>query len=718
MKLSKIPSSYKLYVIILIIAVGILLFTAAIVYKQTTGLQKSSELVSHSLEVQKEINNLFASYTLLVATQFDVLLKDDSKLRDNVFTYQNEGNESMARLKELTKDNIIQQNHLKEMDGLNAQLYNRVVSSTLDTTSKKDSVLKANVQYIITIDLLEDILQLKEDMMLEEESKLEQRKEDYSSRISLTPVASIASFLFSLLIFLFAFQKINSSRKRITNTQMFLEKILKSTNNVVVYYEPIHNQNGKIIDFNIAYSNDVIVDATGDTADEIIGRKMSDVYPVMLENGVSDIMIKSYETNSIQQIEKEYTEFFGTPQVFSSTASKLDEGVLLISAEKTAEVMAERKLKSLNKNLTIQNTILTDAERLAKIGSFQWDLISLESTISDNYYRILGYEPGELELNPENHRKLIHPDDVKLYDLNFKKAVENNTIEDTTYRVLTKNKKIKYLNTSGHIENNTVIGLVRDVTSELKAEQKLRDKNRDLKRSNEELESFNRVASHDLQEPLRKIQMFISRLSSAELDNLSVKGRGYIEKVNSSANRMQTLVKYLLSYSRINKTKDDFVKINLDDVLDKVKEDLEDRIKETGVHIAIDNMPTLKAVPFQMEQLFNNLLSNAIKYRNADVESKIIIDCKKVTSKQIGDDFVTKSKKYYRISIMDNGIGFNQENAKKIFELFQRLHQKHEYSGTGIGLAICKKIVENHNGHIVAESAPGEGSTFCIYLPA
>ena len=144
---------------------------------------------------------------------------------------------------------------------------------------------------------------------------------------------------------------------------------------------------------------------------------------------------------------------------------------------------------------------------------------------------------------------------------------------------------------------------------------------------------------------------------------------------------------------------------------------MEDRIKEANVHIAIDTLPTLKAIPFQMEQLFNNIISNAIKYRKPDEESKIIIDCKKVTSAQIGDDFRTKAKKYYKISVMDNGIGFDHSNATKIFELFQRLHQKHEYSGTGIGLAICKKIVENHNGHIVAEGNPGEGATFCVYLP-
>ncbi|RKN78696.1 ATP-binding protein [Ulvibacterium marinum] len=717
MKLTRIRSSYKLYVVILIVAVGVLLFTAALVYKQTKRLQTSSEMVRHTLEVQKEINNLFTSYTLLVATQLDFDAKDGTTLSDTVSKYQKEGNASLTHLKELTADNTKQQNFLAEMSSLQTRLYNRVVISAMNVPTDSTVISKASKDHEKIIVLFEEIRELKNEMMSEEENLLALRKEDYNERISVTPLALIASFLFSLLIFVFAFQKLNSNRKRITSTQLFLEKILKSTDNVVVFYEPIRDKNEKIIDFKISYSNDVLTDATGDKVDDIIGKKMSEVYPMLLANGVSDIMIKSLETNTPQHIEKEYHQFFDRPQIFHSTATKLDDGVLLISSENTAEVLAERKLKALNESLTFQNTILNDAEVLAKIGSYRWDKNTKETIISDNYFRLLGYEPGEIEFNPDTYREFVYPADRPIYDEILKNIREKNEHGEYSYRIITNKGKIRHVRSIGHFDNNLMVGLVMDVTHEHKAQLKLYNKNQDLKRSNEELESFNRVASHDLQEPLRKIQMFISRLSDSELENLSEKGRGYIEKVSSSANRMQTLIKYLLSYSRINKTKDDFVKTNLDDILDKVKEDLDARIKEANVHIAIDNMPTLKAVPFQMEQLFNNLISNSIKYRNPDVASKIVIDCKKVTSKQIGNDFITKAKKYNRISIMDNGIGFDQKNSEKIFELFQRLHQKHEYSGTGIGLAICKKIVENHNGHIVAESSPNEGASFCVYLP-
>jgi signal transduction histidine kinase len=148
-----------------------------------------------------------------------------------------------------------------------------------------------------------------------------------------------------------------------------------------------------------------------------------------------------------------------------------------------------------------------------------------------------------------------------------------------------------------------------------------------------------------------------------------------------------------------------------------VQEDVEDRINALNVSLVIDDLPTVKAIPFQMEQLFNNLISNAIKYRGLE-NPRIVIGFKKFKKNEITDDFIKKSKSYYRISVLDNGIGFDQEHAEKIFELFQRLHQKNEYSGTGIGLAICKKIVQNHNGHIIANSTLGIGTAFYFYLPA
>lgn len=718
MALKEIISINKLYIIGLILAIGILLFTASVVYKQTKSLQLSSDRVSHTLDIQKEINTLFSNYSVMVTAELKQLLDERLSELDELALYKSLAEKSLTRLKILTQDNQHQQVNLSKLTALQFKLYNFIeeTNAELGKEEKNSQILKSKISGIKN--LSDEIRVLKNIMLMEEERLLSERKESYDSRIFLTPFAGFATVLFSLLIFVLAFQKINGDRQKIARTQAFLENILKSTNNVIVYYEPIRDEGGSITDFSIEYSNDIITQATGLKPADIVGLKMSQVYPMLMSNGVFEILVKCIETNSVQQIERAYTEFHGREQIFLSTATKLGDGATLTSIEKTLEVMAERELKKLNESLTIQNTILSDAEAMAKIGSYRWDLGNLKSTISDNYYRILDFEPNEVELNLEDYAQFIHPEDLAIYKAGAKNILEDKIVKDITYRIFTKKGKIKYLFSTGHLENNLVVGLVKDVTEEYKAERRLREKNQELKRSNEELESFNRVASHDLQEPLRKIQMFLSRISGSELENLSEQGRGYIEKVNSSANRMQTLIKYLLSYSRINRTKKDFVKTDLNDILEKVQEDLEDLIKETGVLVSVESLPTLKAIPFQMEQLFNNLLSNAIKYRKANVQGTIFIRSVKVPQSLITENFTKKKKNYYRIEVKDNGIGFNQSNAKKIFELFQRLHQKDEYSGTGIGLAICKKITENHNGHIFAESTPNEGSSFNIYLPA
>ena len=507
--------------------------------------------------------------------------------------------------------------------------------------------------------------------------------------------------------------------KELQDTEAFLQNVIKSTNNVVSYFEPIRDPSNKIIDFIILYTNDEITKATGDDPNEILNKTISETYPFLMENGVFENYVDCIENDKSLEYERDYV-FKGTQKWYSSFVIKTGDGICVTSIDITSQKQNEQKLIDVNEQLRIQNSILKEAKAIAKIGSYSWDILddkSKETKISDNLYHLLGCEPNEFLGTHENFKKFIHTDDLDNYELNIKQAIEKNKPIDFIYRVISKKNKIKHFRTAGNIQGHLLVGVIQDVTSLVKGDQKLKEKNQELKRSNEELESFNRVASHDLQEPIRKIQMFISRIADADLDNFSDKSKSYFDKIINSSDRMRMLIKYLLSYSRINKTKKDFVSVNLADILEKVQEDLEARIKESGVEITVDNLPTLNAVPFQMEQLFNNLLSNAIKYRGIE-DPKVVIDCKKLKRSEIPDDFVKKYKAYYRISVLDNGIGFDQEHSEKIFELFQRLHQKNEYSGTGIGLAICKKIVENHNGHIIAESKSGKGASFCVYLPA
>ena len=240
----------------------------------------------------------------------------------------------------------------------------------------------------------------------------------------------------------------------------------------------------------------------------------------------------------------------------------------------------------------------------------------------------------------------------------------------------------------------------------IKHQHELEDKINALNASNTSLEQFIHVISHDLKEPLRKMLMYTARLNN-DKDNADAV---YFGIIKSSALRLNSLVDDLVKYAFIA-NKDEDTNVNLDDVLREVKDDLEMMIQERAAIIECDDLLVIRGSKVQMRQLFSNLIINAIKYGKADIIPIIRVSC--------DPDIVTENDtKYHKISITDNGIGMEKAHISKIFTIFQRLHMRNEYSGNGIGLAICKKIMENHNGRISVESAVANGSTFNLYFPA
>jgi PAS domain S-box-containing protein len=246
--------------------------------------------------------------------------------------------------------------------------------------------------------------------------------------------------------------------------------------------------------------------------------------------------------------------------------------------------------------------------------------------------------------------------------------------------------------------------IVRDIRERKSAEEELRSSHERLEQSNRELEDFAYVASHDLQEPLRKIQAFGDRLKSKYAAELPDQARDYVERMQSAAQRMQVLINDLLSFSRVTTRGQPFVPVDLGVVAAEVAHDLEVRTNDVNGHIAIGPLPTIDADPLQMRQLLQNLTSNALKFHREDAPPRVDIS---------GD--VAGGRAH--VVVADNGIGFEEKYADRIFTMFERLHGRGQYEGTGIGLAICRKIAERHGGSIVASSTPGEGSKFTISLP-
>ncbi|MEW4924664.1 ATP-binding protein [Algibacter sp. 2305UL17-15] len=525
--------------------------------------------------------------------------------------------------------------------------------------------------------------------------------------------AKEAQFLFK--------KRLEKQNLELLDNKALLNNIFKSISHIVMHFKSIRGKDDAIIDFEILFVNDRISPISGDIPDEIKNKKVSEIFPNIFKNGVFEHLVSAIENEDPVNYEVPYYKN-GFEQWFKATAIKLGDGVTITTIDITEDKKKSNQLKQLNEALSIQNTIFADAEVIAKTGSYVWHIDTDVSELSDNFFRMLGCEPHEFEASFKRYRDFVHPDDLELYDYRGAQITKYEKVEEHTYRIITKQGDTKHFKSNGQfIEKNgetVMIGVVQDVTDIVEAEKKLVKRNLELKRSNAELESFNRVASHDLQEPLRKIQLFVSRIEDREGDQFSEKGRVYFDKVRKAVTRMQSLITNLLAYSRIDSTKKDFERINLNLVLDKVKEDLTNSINETNTIIIADKLPKIKGIVFQMEQLFTNLLSNAIKYKSTDAPPKVKIVYEKAPESELPKHIIKVSKVYHKISFIDNGIGFEPIHATKIFEVFQRLHQKTEYSGTGIGLAICEKIVENHNGYIYAKGELGVGAEFIIYLPA
>ncbi|MEB8328893.1 PAS domain S-box protein [Flavobacteriaceae bacterium KMM 6897] len=266
--------------------------------------------------------------------------------------------------------------------------------------------------------------------------------------------------------------------------------------------------------------------------------------------------------------------------------------------------------------------------------------------------------------------------------------------------------------------SNKLENEVKERTRMLKeSNDKLEDSIDELQKMNVELQSFAYVSSHDLQEPLRKIQTFISRILEKENDSLSDLGKNYFGRIEESANRMQNLIKDLLAYSRTNTSGKEFKTVNLSDIIEEAQIDLKEKLAEKSGQIVIGDMCEVSIIPFQFVQLMSNLISNSIKFSISGVPPIIKITSTEVKGEEFENLDLLPNKKYYHITFSDNGIGFASQYKDKIFEVFQRLHGKNDYEGTGIGLAIVKKIVLNHNGVIKANGKPKKGVIFDIFIP-
>jgi PAS domain S-box-containing protein len=482
-------------------------------------------------------------------------------------------------------------------------------------------------------------------------------------------------------------------------------------------------------DFQVSYFNKVWYEFTGCDAAEPLGNGWAKfVHPGDLKT-TTEILESAYKTKSayiidsirIRRYDGEYRYHFVRANSLFNEKGEF-QGYIGVSFEIHDRLMADRALKQSEERFRLlaeklpQLVWVTDSEGNPEYVSKRWKKYTgRDCTTKQSWYDIVFLRDQKFMQHiwdKSLQTGIPIRGDVRLRDVsgNFRWHTLNGE------PIYAEGKIVKWVGSFTDIHHERTFSEELEALVELRTNE-LVSKNDKLEKMNKELEAFAYISSHDLQEPLRKIQTFASRIMDREYDALSEAARGYFQRMQDSANRMQILIEDLLTYSRTNTEERNFEWVNLEELVDEVREDLAEAMHLKGAEIQTGKSCRLEIIPFQFRQLLHNLIGNSLKFARPDTPAVIKVNSEIKLGKEISWDKAKPSRNYCHITVSDNGIGFEPEYGEKIFEVFQRLHGRDKFSGTGIGLAIVKKIVDNHNGMVTACSAPGKGATFELYIP-
>lgn len=386
----------------------------------------------------------------------------------------------------------------------------------------------------------------------------------------------------------------------------------------------------------------------------------------------------------------------------------------------TEEMVARKRAEE------VQKTLSSVLEALPEKG---WTANELGEAnyLTKGWYEYTGQAYGEAEGN--GWTAAIHPDDMDELVKKWFETVRTGRVLHHEARIRNKEGEFRW-HILRSVPINDSVGKItqwggtctdvheRNMKKE-ELETKVLERTIELERSNKSLGEFAYAASHDLKEPIRKIRYFLERIKDRLKEKLEEQDLQFFGRIDNAAQRMSTLIDDLLTYSSVSRGVSFSQEVDMNDMIGIVLEDLELEIQEKSGKITVAPLPTIQGHKRQLQQLFQNLITNALKYSKHDVPPVVHISFQQITDKDIPPGFTERAvtKEYHIIEVKDNGIGFEQTDAERIFQMFQRLHGKAEYEGTGIGLSIARKVAENHKGYIWAESEPGEGSTFKILFP-
>lgn len=718
--------------IIFVLATALLFFLMALTFKHLEKVNSNNNWVNHSFEVSLKLEELYTKVQNLEWQRRNYLITGDAKHISNIPKTKTAILKDLSVLEEAIKNNPTHGTNLAQLKKYIHEEIKLVEKSTQDSylaskLSLKDKLFEGN-------DLRKQLLGEVHDMLVLEKKLLNERQSSLSLSQKNTPIYLYILSIFALGLLAYVFYKtykdVNSQIKIIQDLQFSLDtsRLSEQVGEYGIWTFNIKTKKYFFSDneYRILGYEPKSFEASYENFIKHIHPEDLDYVNQQSENILHNTSLTTFKYRVIRKD--------GILRHFQVAAKMMtldnDEKIVIgITTDITEEIESQIKLEGINwvleernKNLSVANETYAEAEKIGKFGTWQWFIKDDYYKFSDNMIKLFGFDANNFEMNLKNLTPAIHPDDLDMVMKNYNNMREKKTVEPFVHRIIRHNDKaLRYIFINSRMikddKNHYFLVIARDVTKEYLDKQTIEEKNITLEANNRELQAFNYAASHDLQEPLRKIETFISRLKDNDYDHFSDKGKNYLDRALVSAGRMRNLIDDLLQFSRSTRNDQPFEVIDFNEIMNNTLEELNEKIKQKKAEIITQTLPKMRVVPFQIQQLFINLIGNSIKYSKENVALKIKVSSQRVEA-EVEPLIKRKRKKYYqKIVFEDNGIGFQQEYSGKIFTLFNRLHGREEYEGTGIGLAICKKIVENHNGYIYAYGKLDEGAKFIIFLP-
>ena len=714
----------------------LLLISFFFLYQQINQLSHSEGWVNNSSEVKLKLEQVLSSVKDAETGQRGYLLSHDSIFLEpyigSIDLFQKEISNLKLMLEDSEDQNLdvdkIHELGLKRLDALNVLIF---IDSRPNTIKKSYSPLLLRGKQLM------DSLRFEvKKMMIHQDEILKKRIDERNMDTIITPLYAFIFFVFTLGVLIFSFLRIKAQlreqlilKKEVDESKLFLDSVLDTTPNSIVVYDAVY-EHGKVEDFRIIHANKNTDDPLTVYSRFKVGRTLMKAIPNAVEQGIFNHFVEVLTSGKSAEFDFEF-ENNESVKWYKVSLNKLNSGISASMTDISVIKNSAEKLTELNQFLYQSNEELKNAQ------SF------LQTLIDSSIDMILVYDvdlniimlnkPAEKEYQLNRASVTMRPMQEIFKQIpathnlgDFRKALSGKYIHNEVVTEIVNEKYFEtfYIPLNNEKKTYGVLLIIRNISDIVKASaqlaeanKKLERKNQQLEQSNQELASFSYVASHDLQEPLRKIQGFSNRIVEIEVENLSTTARDYFERIISAASRMQNLIDALLNFSRTNTQGQNLEVTDLNTIFNEVKFALKENIDDKHAEFQSDVLPTIAVIPVQIHQLFLNIIGNAIKYNKVGISPMVKIKVNVVKSDFDDGAELDPALSYWKISIEDNGIGFEQQYENKILELFQRLHGKAEYSGTGIGLAICKKIVQNHNGILKAIGRPGDGAIFSVYFP-